>query len=291
MAANISTDALPDALSPDALPDPSFDQPVPMPAARVGLCTQSCKAKGRRHQQWVEKELKKASPHLVGNDIRSISMGAAGDDLMLSPAALEVYPYNFEMKNVEHFQVWATLVQVNKRYRESQRQGQATVPCVVAKRNRTDPVVVIPYGHLCNLMRMALGTVPGVGVQWLPECLTLADTHALLPAEGIQDLESLLRATWPHPVLTKAPLLLTSTTPVGQYHLHLYPKSVFNFWQGWGEWHGLYKKTKHQPEQSFACIFNRNQADHVVYAALKFPDFVQLVLARWAYVQQQRLGA
>lgn len=130
--------------------EPSFNTETPK-RIKGKMRPQSCKAKGRRLQQVCATILKEAFPFLQGNDIRSISMGAAGDDLILSPAALKVLPYNFEMKNVETLSLWATLEQVLRRY-YLQDQGIATYPCVVLKRNHTDAVGIIPFGHLLNRM-------------------------------------------------------------------------------------------------------------------------------------------
>jgi hypothetical protein len=127
---------------------PTFDTARP---ARVKskMRPQSCKAKGRRLQQYCATALKEAFTFLQGNDVRSLSMGAAGDDLILSPAALAVLPYNFEMKNVETLSLWSTLEQVLRRY-YLQDQGVPTYPCVVLKRNHADAVAVLPLGHLIN---------------------------------------------------------------------------------------------------------------------------------------------
>ncbi len=140
---------------------PTFHQEKPKPVQRKGIRPQSCKSKGRRLQQWAAVELKKAFPHLQGNDVRSLSMGAAGDDLILSPLALQVLPYNFEMKNVEQFQLWATLQQVMKRYSEAQANGENTLPCVVVKRNHVQPVAIIPLGHFFNLQQAKIMGVYG----------------------------------------------------------------------------------------------------------------------------------
>jgi hypothetical protein len=72
----------------------------------------------------------------------------------LSPLALQVLPYNFEMKNVEQFQLWATLQQVMKRYREAQAGGEHTLPCIVLKRNHVQPVAIVPVGHYLNLLQV-----------------------------------------------------------------------------------------------------------------------------------------
>lgn len=273
------------------LPEPSFNQNIVQEEERgadpneptTRMPTSSCKAKGRRHQQWVATELKKEFPHLEGNDIRSLSMGCAGDDLILSPAALKVVPYNFEMKNVENFQVWATLAQVNKRYQQSQLEGSQTLPCVVVKRNRTDPVVIIPFGHFCNLMYMA--QTSNTTEYWLPECLTLAQMQLLLA--NITNLASLVAATWPVPIQKTEPSVLITATPIGRFHLHLHEKSMLNFWKVWPELHARYKKTKKLVGHPFACIFHRGQPNHVVYAAIKFSDFVALLHYRWAYLRNR----
>ncbi len=129
---------------------PSFDTDPPA-RVKAKMRPQSCKAKGRRLQQYCATALKAAFTFLQGNDVRSISMGAAGDDLILSPAALAVLPYNFEMKNVETLSLWSTLEQVLRRY-YLQDQGLPTYPCLVFKRNHTDAVAVLPLGHLINRM-------------------------------------------------------------------------------------------------------------------------------------------
>jgi hypothetical protein len=131
-------------------PLPSFDTDKPV-RVKQRMRPQSCKAKGRRLQQAAASALKKAFPFLQGNDVRSISMGAAGDDLILSPAALQVLPYNFEMKNVENLSLWATMEQVLRRY-YLQDMGTPTFPCVVLKRNHTDTIGILPLGHLMNRM-------------------------------------------------------------------------------------------------------------------------------------------
>lgn len=112
---------------------------------------QSAKAKGRRFQQWCATRFKQAFPHLEGNDIRSLSMGAAGDDLILSPAALKVLPYNFEMKNVENLQLWATIRQTENRNDPTSN----TLPCIALRKNHTNPIIVIPFLHFCDLVHQS----------------------------------------------------------------------------------------------------------------------------------------
>ncbi|HEY0110194.1 MAG TPA: hypothetical protein VGB67_11230, partial [Fibrella sp.] len=71
----------------------------------------SAKAKGRRLQQWVRDTLLRFAPVLTVDDIRSTSMGAGGEDLLLSSAARSLYPYSIECKNVEALNIWNAIKQ------------------------------------------------------------------------------------------------------------------------------------------------------------------------------------
>jgi hypothetical protein len=62
----------------------------------------SAKAKGRRFQQEVRDALLSNFPFLEPDDIRSTSMGASGEDILLSPAARRVYPYSIAIP-LDHF--------------------------------------------------------------------------------------------------------------------------------------------------------------------------------------------
>ena len=166
------------------LPEPSFDLPPPDPpsfdlpppdppsvatatatkkrkrkekgddadepkAKKKKITSQACKAKGRRFQQEVERALKHTFPHLKGNDIRSISMGCQGADLILSTAALKVLPYDFEMKNQENLQLWAAIRQCTRRV--DAETDTDIYPMLVIRRNRTKPLAIMPLGHYCYL--------------------------------------------------------------------------------------------------------------------------------------------
>jgi len=62
---------------------------------------QSRKSKGRRLQQFVRDMILENFDHLEPDDVRSTSMGAGGEDVLLSPAARKVFPFSVECKNVE----------------------------------------------------------------------------------------------------------------------------------------------------------------------------------------------
>lgn len=60
--------------------------------------TSSCKAKGRLLQQWIKKTIIELFD-LEEGDVESRSMGAAGIDVLLSPAARKKFPVSIESKN------------------------------------------------------------------------------------------------------------------------------------------------------------------------------------------------
>lgn len=209
-----------------------------------GMRPQSAKAKGRRFQQWCADRFKLRLPQLTGNDVLSLSMGAAGDDLILSPAAQRLLPYGFEMKNVETLPLWATLRQVQK------RRDDDLTPCVVARKNRTHPVAIVPLGHLLELLGAA--AVPGV--------VTVGPHRTLEAAVA----ELLGQATAAHPLADVA-------------RWHCVAKTRLNFWN---TWHGHAGRTK-DPVAALAVTAG-GSGDTPVYAVVPFATFEDLVVARAA---------
>ena len=65
-------------------------------------------------------------------------MGAPGEDLRLSPAAQEKYPYTFESKNTEAINVWAAFAQASAHEAQTGRR-----PVLVFKRNRSEIMVAM----------------------------------------------------------------------------------------------------------------------------------------------------
>ena len=96
---------------------------------------QSGKAKGRRLQQWTRDVLIE-SLNIHPEDIESRSMGAGGEDLIMSRAAREAFPYSVECKNQEKINIWSAYSQA------SENSGKYT-PIVVLKRNNVKPLVLI----------------------------------------------------------------------------------------------------------------------------------------------------
>ena len=105
--------------------------------------TQSKKAKGRRLQQWVRDLLiEKLEVH--PEDIESRSMGAGGEDLIMSRSAREKFPYSIECKNQESLNIW-------KYYEQAQQNSGNYEPIVVIKRNNVKPLVLVDADYFVEL--------------------------------------------------------------------------------------------------------------------------------------------
>ena len=59
---------------------------------------QSAKAKGREGQKEIQRLLLLFFPELEPDDCRSNPMGSDGEDILLSPAARKILPWNIEVK-------------------------------------------------------------------------------------------------------------------------------------------------------------------------------------------------
>ena len=97
--------------------------------------TQSRKAKGRRLQQkFMQLLIEKLD--IDSEDIESRSMGAGGEDLIMSNAARHKFPFSIECKNQERMNIWSAWEQAN---------GNRGIyePLVVIKKNGTAPLVVL----------------------------------------------------------------------------------------------------------------------------------------------------
>lgn len=136
---------------------------------------QSCKAKGRRHQQRLARDILEAFPHLEPDDVVSTSMGAGGEDLRLSAAARAALPLSIEAKNQERLSIWSCLQQC-----EANAPDGAT-PCLVFTKNHARTYAVVPWAALLELYRR-LGAAGGA----LPPRLRalLRELAAFAPPEG-----------------------------------------------------------------------------------------------------------
>ena len=136
---------------------------------------QSCKAKGRRHQQRIAQDILEAFPHLQPDDVVSTSMGCGGEDLRLSTAARQCVPLSIEAKNQERLNVWACIEQSEK------NAPAGATPCVVFKRNHSKTNAVVPWQVLLELYRCKSsdsGRLPPRLEQLLRELKTFAPDDA-----------------------------------------------------------------------------------------------------------------
>ena len=107
--------------------------------------TQSAKQKGRKLQQWF-RDLLIEELEVHPEDIESRSMGAGGEDLIMSRAARAKFPYSIECKNQESVNVW-------KSYDQAKENSGNYEPIVVLKRNKAKPLVLINAEHFVNLLK------------------------------------------------------------------------------------------------------------------------------------------
>jgi hypothetical protein len=96
---------------------------------------QSAKAKGRKLQQITRDLILELNPELSKDDVRSTSMGAGGEDVLLSPKAREFVPFQIENKNKNHISIYTW-------YDQCKEHGPHE-PLLVLKEDYADPVVVV----------------------------------------------------------------------------------------------------------------------------------------------------
>lgn len=116
------------------------------------MLTSSAKAKGRRLQQLVRDSLRslgKAFGLVDGDgDIESRGMGQSGCDLILSPAAEKVFPFDIECKNRESLNVTSTFWKHYKKY-----QDRPTLKLLVHSRNHSEPLVTIRWEDFVQMLK------------------------------------------------------------------------------------------------------------------------------------------
>ncbi len=107
--------------------------------------TQSAKAKGRNLQKWVVSKLIETFD-IHPEDIKSCSMGAGGEDVVMARAAREKFPFSVECKNVEKLNVWDA-------YEQAKANSSGYEPIVVMKKNHKKPLVVLDAEHFIELIK------------------------------------------------------------------------------------------------------------------------------------------
>ena len=108
----------------------------------------SAKAKGRVAAQETADLLYKYAPDLSPGDVLVTSAGSTGEDVLLSPAARELYPFFIECKNTETLSLWAAYKQACEH-----AKGRAGYPTVFFRRNRSELMVCLSAEHFMKLVR------------------------------------------------------------------------------------------------------------------------------------------
>ena len=105
----------------------------------------SAKNKGKRLQNDVRDLILEKFNQLEPDDVRSITMGDSGEDILLSPAARKLFPFSVECKNQEKLNIWSSIEQAEN------NSGNHT-PLVIFKRNRTKTYAVLEFDKLLKLL-------------------------------------------------------------------------------------------------------------------------------------------
>ena len=105
----------------------------------------SAKNKGKRLQNNVRDIILEKYTQLEKDDVRSITMGDSGEDILLSPAARRVFPFSVECKNQEKLNIWSALEQ-------AENNSENHTPLVIFKRNRTKTYAVLEFDKLLELI-------------------------------------------------------------------------------------------------------------------------------------------
>ena len=110
------------------------------------MLTSSAKQKGRLLQQKVRDLILENFKDLEEDDVRSTSMGASGEDVLLSPKARKHFPFSIECKNQQKISIWASLKQA------TENAGKHT-PLLIFKRNRSKIYACLELKDLMKLVK------------------------------------------------------------------------------------------------------------------------------------------
>ena len=105
----------------------------------------SAKNKGKRLQNKVRDLLLEKFNQLEPDDVRSVTMGESGEDILLSPAARKLFPFSTECKNQEKLNIWSSLEQ-------AETNSGKHIPIVIFKRNRSKTYVALEFEKLLELL-------------------------------------------------------------------------------------------------------------------------------------------
>jgi len=115
----------------------------------------SAKAKGRRLQQWVAKQISNITGIICGKDelIESREMGQAGTDIKLYGKAREMFPFSVECKYQETWAIptWIKNAKVN--------QIKGTDWILFVKKNRHEAIAIMDAEIFFSLYEQILANI------------------------------------------------------------------------------------------------------------------------------------
>ena len=107
---------------------------------------QSAKNKGRIFQQYIRDLILDVFKNVLKkDDVRSTSMGAGGEDILLSPLARSVFPYQVECKSKRDSAA-------HTMYNQAKEHGDHE-PVVFIKKNNDIALAIIRAEHFLELIR------------------------------------------------------------------------------------------------------------------------------------------
>lgn len=107
--------------------------------------TASAKAKGRNLQKYVVAKILEYFPILEPDDCLSRSMGASGEDIMLSPRARMYLPISIECKS-------RAAIALYKDYQQATDNAKVFHPILVVKQNKSQPLVVMDLNYFLEVL-------------------------------------------------------------------------------------------------------------------------------------------
>ena len=93
----------------------------------------------------MAKKILEKFPQLTADDVRSVSSGAGGEDVLLSQAAKRAFSFAIECKSHASFAVYKHYEQAKSHVRGSE------LPLLVIKQNRSEPLVCLSLDHFLEV--------------------------------------------------------------------------------------------------------------------------------------------
>ncbi len=114
----------------------------------MAMKTSSAKAKGRNLQKYVVSRILHYFKDLETDDVSSRSMGASGEDILLSPRARRCLPISLECKSHARYAIY-------KDYLQAQNNCGDNAPVVIIKQNNSKPLALMDLEYFLKVMKDA----------------------------------------------------------------------------------------------------------------------------------------